>query len=231
MRGRSSELSRNPGRPDQAQGGSTGDRGWEEGEEGEGWKGRGWGHRRGAFPADQGVAGLTEPALRPMSHCGAPAPLAPGHRSPRLCRYSWLQAVPLGVWVGGGLPPWGAPGSTQTLLQAWHDSPETSAGVQQAAQRPAAGLNVQTKVRSAMLSPAEQNRGLQGPRRLREKGQPGLESFWWCPGRAGTVGQSPGAGHQVPVGPESAGAWLTSSTLHSGPVPQLDRSPVHMPRV
>lgn len=57
-----------------------------------GCKDRGQGCRRGTYPTDQGA---TELVLVPMSHCGDLAPLAPGHQSPKLCRCSWLQAVPL----------------------------------------------------------------------------------------------------------------------------------------
>lgn len=147
-------------------------------------EGQGTGAQEGDLPRRPGGRGTYRASL-PMSHCGDPAPLAPGHQSPKLCRYSWLQAVLLGGWVGGGLPPWGAPGSTHTLLQAWRDSPEMSRGACPATQRPAAGLNVKTKVHSAMSSPAQQNRGPWGPRSLREEAQPGSEPFWWCPGRAG----------------------------------------------
>lgn len=64
-------------------------------------------------------------------------------------------------------------------------------------------------------------------------GQPASEPLLRCPGRtgrAGRAGQSPGTGHQVPVGPESAGAWLTATPGHRGPVLELDCGPAHTPK-
>lgn len=60
-------------------------------------------------------------------------------------------------------------------------------------------------------------------------GAAGLGALLVVPGE-GWGGQSPGTGHQAPVGPESAGVWLTSSPPHSGPVPEPGCSPVHTPR-